>query len=76
MSAALPQNGIVRDIDLENERTPLLRDRDGRVETLPEIASGLKKATPLPKLQLALICILRLTEPIAFTVIFPYVNQM
>ncbi|KAG8943142.1 hypothetical protein FRC03_002645 [Tulasnella sp. 419] len=32
--------------------------------------------TPLPKLQLAIICISRLAEPIAYTQIFPYINQM
>lgn len=36
----------------------------------------LRPATPLPKLQLALICFLRITEPIAFLVCFPFVNQM
>ncbi|KAG2360854.1 major facilitator superfamily domain-containing protein [Suillus spraguei] len=33
------------------------------------------KSTPLPKGQLAALCIVRLVEPIAFTQIFPYVNE-
>ena len=77
MSAAIPTNGVTRDIDVENERTPLLRRQDGQVETLPEIVDDLKKSgktTPLPKIQLTLICLIRLTEPVAFTVIFPYVS--
>ncbi|KAG1819574.1 major facilitator superfamily domain-containing protein [Suillus subaureus] len=33
------------------------------------------KSTPLPKGQLAALCIVRLVEPIAFTQLFPYVNE-
>jgi len=32
--------------------------------------------TPLPKAQLASLCAVRLVDPIAFTQIFPYVNEM
>ncbi|PWN46813.1 MFS general substrate transporter [Violaceomyces palustris] len=32
--------------------------------------------TPLPKLQLFVLCLMRMTEPISFTVIFPFINQM
>ncbi|KAH8117305.1 MFS general substrate transporter [Phellopilus nigrolimitatus] len=32
--------------------------------------------TPLPKLQLATLCTIRLADPIAFTMIFPFVNEM
>lgn len=32
--------------------------------------------TPLPKLQLLALCTLRLVEPVSFTHIFPYVNEM
>ncbi|ORY23550.1 major facilitator superfamily domain-containing protein [Naematelia encephala] len=35
-----------------------------------------KKATPLPKLQLAIICLIRIVEPICFQVIFPFINEM
>lgn len=34
------------------------------------------KQTPLPKAQLATLCAVRLVDPIAFTQIFPYVNEM
>ena len=34
------------------------------------------KITPLPKAQLASLCAVRLVDPIAFTQIFPYVNEM
>ncbi|EED79032.1 predicted protein, partial [Postia placenta Mad-698-R] len=32
--------------------------------------------TPLPKVQLITLCAVRLVDPIAFTQIFPYVNEM
>ncbi|KAF8509541.1 MFS general substrate transporter [Gautieria morchelliformis] len=32
--------------------------------------------TPLPKLQLAAVCLVRLADPLTFTQIFPYVNEM
>ena len=32
--------------------------------------------TPLPKLQIALLCYARLVEPIAFFSIFPFINTM
>lgn len=35
-----------------------------------------KRVTPLPKAQLATLCAIRLVDPIAFTQIFPYVNEM
>lgn len=34
------------------------------------------KPTPLPKAQLATLCVVRLVDPIVFTQIFPYVNEM
>lgn len=32
--------------------------------------------TPLPKIQIALLCYSRLVEPIAFFCIFPFINEM
>ena len=32
--------------------------------------------TPLPKAQLVCLCLIRLVDPIAFTQIFPYINEM
>ena len=34
------------------------------------------KMTPIPKAQLAVLCAVRLVDPIMFTQIFPYVNEM
>lgn len=41
-----------------------------------EYDDGPKGITPLPKAQLATLCAIRLVDPIAFTQIFPYVNEM
>lgn len=55
----------------QDETQPLLHDAEGqnplRRRSLP---------TPLPKAQLAALCAIRLADPIAFTQIFPYVNEM
>ena len=41
-----------------------------------EFEDAPKGVTPLPKAQLATLCAIRLVDPIAFTQIFPYVNEM
>lgn len=33
-------------------------------------------STPLPRAQLICLCVIRLVDPIAFTQIFPYINEM
>lgn len=33
-------------------------------------------STPLPKMQLFVLCLMRTTEPMSYTVIFPFVSQM
>ncbi|KAF7360739.1 MFS general substrate transporter [Mycena venus] len=55
-----------------NESQPLLSDSNARLEdqTPPRV-----KATPLPKAQFAALCIARLSDPIGFTQIFPYINE-
>ncbi|KAG1744697.1 MFS general substrate transporter [Suillus paluster] len=47
-------------------------------ETTPLIPAGVSKKpkTPLPKLQIGILMVLRLVEPIASMSIFPYVNQL
>lgn len=37
--------------------------------------TGSRPATPLPRTQLFVLCVMRLSEPICFTVIFPFVNE-
>ncbi|KAI0079970.1 MFS general substrate transporter [Panus rudis PR-1116 ss-1] len=50
-----------------------LEHRSGDVEQFPKSACP---TTPLNKAQLASLCAVRLVDPIAFTQIFPYVNEM
>ncbi|CAO1617812.1 unnamed protein product [Sympodiomycopsis kandeliae] len=56
------QSAISPPADEERQRSP----EEDREE---------KKATPLPKMQLFVICVMRLSEPICFTVIFPFVSS-
>lgn len=49
----------------ENERTPLV-----------PATKNPQKRTPLPVKQLLVICVMRITEPISYTLIFPFINQM
>ena len=60
------------------EARPLLSDT--RPETYDESltpASSQKPApTPLPMKQLFVLCLMRMTEPMSFTVVFPFVNAM
>jgi len=51
-----------------DESTPLLSEHADLEAT--------KRKTPLPKGQLAALCISRLTDPIAYTQLFPYINSM
>ncbi|KAI0313630.1 MFS general substrate transporter [Amylostereum chailletii] len=51
--------------------SPSLESQDTLVDSSP-----LKQVTPLPVAQLACLCVCRLADPIMFTQILPYVNQM
>ncbi|KAN0075327.1 Major facilitator superfamily domain containing protein [Tylopilus felleus] len=51
--------------DLPTESTPLLESQ----------VSAKPTPTPIPKGQLAALCTVRIVEPIAFTQLFPYVNE-
>lgn len=42
----------------------------------PPPAKLLPSPTPLPMAQLVCLCLIRLVDPIAFTQIFPYINEM
>ncbi|KAB5593958.1 membrane protein [Ceratobasidium theobromae] len=42
----------------------------------PESPQELLESTPIPRMQLLSVCVARVSEPIAYTQIFPYVNQM
>ncbi|KAF8742716.1 hypothetical protein AX14_002525 [Amanita brunnescens Koide BX004] len=56
---------------LIDESCSLLHDQsDSELE-----AQNTSRITPLPKLQLAALCISRLIDPVAFTQVFPYINE-
>ncbi|KAF8599589.1 MFS general substrate transporter [Ceratobasidium sp. AG-I] len=42
----------------------------------PESSQERPQQTPVPKLQLLSVCVSRIAEPLAYSQIFPYVNQM
>jgi hypothetical protein len=54
-----------------DETSPLLHDQNSL-----ESQKIKTKATPLPVLQLAALCVARLVDPIAFSHIFPYINEL
>jgi len=60
----------VNDTTDYDERCPLL----GVPNAEAQIA-GKQKPTPLPKGQLAALCTVRIADPIAFTQVFPYINE-
>lgn len=62
MSSAAPSDSDI----VVNERTALLDAGQ----------QGQKKATPLPKLQIAILLLALLVEPIAAQSIYPYINQL
>lgn len=55
--------------DESPESRPLLRS-DTESQTVEN------KPTPLPKLQFATLCSVRIADPIAYSQIFPYINEM
>jgi MFS family permease len=57
-----------------NERTPLLQDSVENDIDSAQIAVK-EPSTPLPYASVLTLCFCRLTEPIALTVIFPFINQ-
>ncbi|TFY65498.1 hypothetical protein EVG20_g5566 [Dentipellis fragilis] len=64
-----------------DESRPLLSTNspalyDPALEADLQHAAMRKSITPLPKAQLACLCVVRLVDPIAFSQIFPYVNEM
>ena len=61
-------------ISILDESTTLLSSRDQDV--VESQVSKPVSMTPVPKLQLATLCLVRLLEPIGFTQLFPYINEM
>lgn len=55
-----------------DERPLLIRDSDAETRAL--LPKG--ALAPLPKKELAVLCLLRLLDPLNFTQIFPYINEL
>ncbi|KAG5645916.1 hypothetical protein DXG03_005063 [Asterophora parasitica] len=60
---------------LRNASDDTLCDDSSALLADPEARSKLPGATPLPKAQLAALCSVRLVDPVAFTQVFPYINE-
>jgi hypothetical protein len=58
----------------QDESSPLLARTSPN--TLESQAPSTPVKTPLPKAQLICLCVIRLVDPIAFSQIFPYINEM
>lgn len=65
---------VDRCIPIFDESTALLSNADQNVVESQVFKPT--KMTPIPKLQLATLCLVRLLEPIGFTQLFPYINEM
>ncbi|KAL1705634.1 major facilitator superfamily domain-containing protein [Schizophyllum commune] len=46
------------------------------VEETTPLLNARPPATPLPRLQLSILLLMRCAEPVAYTVIFPFINEM
>ncbi|KAG8950189.1 hypothetical protein FRC03_012946 [Tulasnella sp. 419] len=63
------------------EATPLLLDGDDNEDTVDDTEgqTPLERSyntTPLPKMQIFLLCWMRVSEPLSFNVIYPFINEM
>ncbi|KAI0695191.1 MFS general substrate transporter [Cerioporus squamosus] len=62
--------------NVTEETRPLLADvREGR-QDVTNAKTEKRKPTPLPKLQIGILMLLNLAEPITSTCIFPFINQL
>lgn len=59
-----------------NERTPLLSSNNSGVGEVEAQIPASEEHEKLPMTQIVLLCFARITEPIAFFSIFPFINQM
>ncbi|KAF9262151.1 MFS general substrate transporter [Marasmius fiardii PR-910] len=59
----------------QDESLPLLHDHRQDVEHASCPSTTAATMTPLPKAQLATLCLVRLVDPIAYCQIFPYINE-
>ncbi|CCL99154.1 uncharacterized protein FIBRA_01169 [Fibroporia radiculosa] len=70
------QNNAARRLFDDHELHDIGSSQSALEEQKFDIDDRPQRVTPLPKAQLATLCAIRLIDPIAFTQIFPYVNEM
>jgi hypothetical protein len=56
-------------------REPLLRAASGLARDAEDDSAGPTAVTPLPKAKIALLTFTRVCEPLAFAILFPFVNS-
>ncbi|CAA7267909.1 unnamed protein product [Cyclocybe aegerita] len=59
-----------------SERTPLMDHDECDSAANHGDSTRFLKETPLPKVQLGILCLLRILDPMCFTQIFPYINEL
>ncbi|KAF4613857.1 hypothetical protein D9613_007964 [Agrocybe pediades] len=67
----------IHEHERSNERSPLLHSStSSSVHSITKQKQQLQKRTPLPKLQIAIVLLLQICEPICSQSIYPYINEL
>ncbi|PLW29722.1 hypothetical protein PCASD_15587 [Puccinia coronata f. sp. avenae] len=74
MSANERKPLVVQSPQHPQDAAPLLPEASHSGQPNPQETRPLR--TPLPLKQLGIICLMRVSEPISYTLIFPFINQM
>lgn len=69
------ETSMAQSTPLDESSTPNIYHEHPRAETQPLIERGQLYPSPLPKVQLGVLCFLRMLDPLCYTQIFPYINQ-
>jgi len=64
------------DSDDSNENTPLLKNKTSKAFYGDGTAISKVKKTPLPILQICIVMLLQLCEPVTSQSVYPYINQV
>lgn len=64
------------EVSAPDEEKPLGAGTGPQLDAIVDTAADMGRPTPLPKLQLLILFYIQLAEPIASTVIYPFVNQL
>ena len=75
-SSSSSQEDFVPFFEEDVELQPIKLEPRSEFLTPPSSPVSACKVTPIPKARLASLCAVRLVDPIVFTQLFPYVNEM